>query len=783
MESNSSMAIPTRRWVGYSLLAAGLSLLFDTFTFLQTSWSPLHIPMYAENELAFGYLLTVVGVLLLLAGTLFRILDRYAPDHASLKAGTGLAHQSVENHVEGRLPPSAKSLFAKKTASWIAVALGLLFGFLGLSISGSAWLPNRATNPYWYKPLIGIAGVLFLGLTLVAASLVATRDRRRAGLISLIATPIIAFCLTYPDTGFLVWEKNGGGVFYSPFLWIAFGLSLLFFAPFAVSLYALPNKKRALYLFLISAVVVSPVFVRSQWSASLLPRLAGWSAPTVLLGLFWLGTEALDWKSLVGPRKRSPIRRVLAILVVCLLVAGLDVVTTLALTAWQSSPNGPDCGGRGLFTQPVFPGHAVFTARVVRTGHGTQAIGDSTKWAGTWAIGIVQERFWGVPSAWPRLVLLTNSIFWEGETYFVDGRRAHGFLTGFLPIIEAGPCSRTRSLVDATVDLRILREKSIPAGAKIVGFVQQPEPFRQWPSPPVPHTPLAGARIDFAGSSGTRLVTTDQDGIYEINGLTPDDYSLTLELPDTQTAREQVGREKMRQQIGKEDLMHQKVIERDFHVVWNGMIEGSVRESTGNPIQGWVSLLKPDGSDTVPQVMGFQQADKSGSFSLSQIPSGQYKLMVNPYGPDKDSPYPPMYYPSADRLSDARVFEMADGQHIHHADFVLPRLAQKKMEVRVTWPDGRVIDGAWVYVAYENTTGFEALVNAAHVAITDRNGQASFAVFGKSRIRIYAEEAVNDLKGPPFFSSRYSAPVEFAADEVPDKLELVLTKKKLPGEH
>jgi hypothetical protein len=40
---------------------------------------------------------------------------------------------------------------------------------------------------------------------------------------------------------------------------------------------------------------------------------------------------------------------------------------------------------------------------------------------------------------------------------------------------------------------------------------------------------------------------------------------------------------------------------------------------------------------------------------------------------------------------------------------------------------------------------------------------------------------VNDLKGPPFYSSRYSVPLEFEAHKVPDKLDLVLTEKKLPG--
>jgi biopolymer transport protein ExbD len=70
------MAVPPRRWVGYALLAAGLSLLFDTFTFLLTNWSPLKVPMYAANELALGCLLTVAGMLLLLAPILKRTLLR-----------------------------------------------------------------------------------------------------------------------------------------------------------------------------------------------------------------------------------------------------------------------------------------------------------------------------------------------------------------------------------------------------------------------------------------------------------------------------------------------------------------------------------------------------------------------------------------------------------------------------------------------------------------------------------------------------------------------------------
>ena len=103
------MAIPPRRWVGYALVIAGLSLLFDTYTFLRTNWSPLRVPMYAPTELALGYSLAVVGAVVLLAPALLRMVDinSCAPD-ASMKMGEGLAHESVELRRQRRLPLNRK---------------------------------------------------------------------------------------------------------------------------------------------------------------------------------------------------------------------------------------------------------------------------------------------------------------------------------------------------------------------------------------------------------------------------------------------------------------------------------------------------------------------------------------------------------------------------------------------------------------------------------------------------------------------------------------------------
>lgn len=104
------MPMPPRRWVGIALFAVGLSLLFDTFTFLRTDWSPLRVPMTASNEIALGYSLGFLGLVVLLQPALVRIAGSFAPD-VSMKMGACLAHDSVELRRRRRLPLERKFCF------------------------------------------------------------------------------------------------------------------------------------------------------------------------------------------------------------------------------------------------------------------------------------------------------------------------------------------------------------------------------------------------------------------------------------------------------------------------------------------------------------------------------------------------------------------------------------------------------------------------------------------------------------------------------------------------
>jgi len=366
---------------------------------------------------------------------------------------------------------------SKRVLSSLFVALGLLIGFIALARFGMAWPPFGDNDPGWLVRWIAYVGGAFLGPVFIAASIVALRNPKRAGLIFILTMPFVVFCLAYPSTGYLVWHSDGGGWFEPPEIPVAIGLTIVFFLPTFTGLLAIRRKKRAVYFFALTAVVAGIVFSVSHWTKVFLPPFAGWSALFLLFGLFWRGRGNLAWPSLLRPRLRRPYsQRVAAFVLTSIVLLCVDVVVTFGLSAMGSSLFSGDCRGKPLFVQPESPYHAVFTARVIFVGLSSQALINRTGFfrdrqipasrdarVGDWGIGVVQKKFWGLPS-WSRLVLLTNYIYRKNATYFVDGSRGGGILTRMLPIVEGRiGCSRTKLAQDAEVDLRALNDASGPA--------------------------------------------------------------------------------------------------------------------------------------------------------------------------------------------------------------------------------------------------------------------------------------------------------------------------------
>jgi hypothetical protein len=336
-----------------------------------------------------------------------------------------------------------------------------------------AWPPFGDNDPGWLLRWISYLGGVVLGSVFIAASIVAFRNPKRAGLAFLITMPFAVFYLAYPSAGYLVWHSDGSGWFEPPEVPAAIGLTIVFFLPIFAGLLAIRRKKWTVYLFASAVVLAGIVFGFSHWTKAFLPPFAGWSSLFLLFGMFWRGTGNRDWPLLLKPRSRSFSQQAGAFILICIVVLCVDVAMTFGLSALGSSLFSGDCIGKPIFVRPESPYHAVFTTRVIFVGRSIEALTQDRgifrdphmpesrdPHAGDWAIGVVQERFWGL-SSWSRLVLLTNYIYYKNATYIVDGSRGRGLLTRMLPIVEGRiGCSRTKLAQDAVLDLRALHDAS-----------------------------------------------------------------------------------------------------------------------------------------------------------------------------------------------------------------------------------------------------------------------------------------------------------------------------------
>jgi hypothetical protein len=431
----------------------------------------------------------------------------------------------------------------KLALSWFVVAAGAFTGLYALGIVGSDYLPVGDDSQGWYLRWIDFIGIGLLGAGFLAGSLTAVTNPKRAGFVFLAFLPVTAFCMAYPDAGFLVWHADGG-YFESPVPLTAVGLTLLFFAPFAALLFEFRHRKRAAIAFAVSALVAILVFARSRWTSVLLPRLAGYAVPFLLIGLYWLWTNEFRWPVLMQPRSRSIGRRLAVIAIAFGLLLSGGIAMAVFRAAFFSSLFNGDCRAKPPFTHTQHKEHAVFTARAIYVGRSVHTMKDlrlapenlRESPVGDWAIGLVQERFWGVPSRWPHLVLMTNLIYWKGGTYFIDGGVERSLLSNILPVVAGGiGCSRSKLVQEAGVDLRLLREVSPRRGA-IVGRVRQPGPYAGMMNPFDQPKFLSGAQIEVTGADGARLVTTDASGVYELDGLDAGDYTVRLHVSEGQRA-------------------------------------------------------------------------------------------------------------------------------------------------------------------------------------------------------------------------------------------------------
>jgi hypothetical protein len=142
----------------------------------------------------------------------------------------------------------------------------------------------------------------------------------------------------------------------------------------------------------------------------------------------------------------------------------------------------------------------------------------------------------------------------------------------------------------------------------------------------------------------------------------------------------------------------------------------------------------------------FLKTDPDGFYRINKIPPGRYIVMVNPDGPYDEWPYDVQYYRSALHAQEAQILDLSAGQQIKEIDFTVPHLAERMVQVRVTWPNGSGAAGSSICVAYEHTKNLASLSTASRIKDTDQNGLGVIHVYGNSRVRLFAAQLVDNEK-------------------------------------
>ncbi len=672
---------------------------------------------------------------------------------------------------------------------WLFVILGMLAALAAPIAYRDGWVGQDPPVPVQLTLILQIAGAACLTLILVTSSFTALCSARIAGIMLLVATPVVAFALAYSGAGFMASDADGQVVFRLPSIGGAAAIAVSFYLPFVV-LFAARKRRSAVLFLLASALPIAFLLAVVSGAAALVPGLIRSSALLLVFGAFWLGTHWLGWPPL-RTGSGGWTGRLFMTVAVCLLISFLLIGGTVARSAMQSSLWTPDCSGSGLFARPLSSSHVVITARILRTAHTNKIAG---KWAGSWAIAIVKERFWGLPS-WIRVVLLTNGIYWEDNTYLVSGARAYGALARLLPIVDATSCGSyfAAPVGEAGLELRILREAPAEGERRIVGrvFAASPSPWKQSPpgrarpqrplhswrnhenkelyewalnSPQSRHS-LPGARIGLEGPSGTTVFTADQEGVFELANLPPANYTVhLLDVPAYQYLRDLT--------LTKEALAIPGPSRMDLIASWMGSIEGTVTDTAGRPVAASVELRNPDGTEA-DRSIEVHSPTADGTFRFANLPAGgRYLVLMNRFGPSIQSPYRSIYYPSARSPEDAQVFEVKGAEGNRHVDFHVVRLQERMLKVRATRPDGRpLVDGSIVVVNVQ-PEAYDDLAGLADEFPVNSDGVAEVRFFGDNRVRLRATTFDPEETEPPFTS--FSRPTLLETWRLPPDVNFVV---------
>ena len=199
-----------------------------------------------------------------------------------------------------------------------------------------------------------------------------------------------------------------------------------------------------------------------------------------------------------------------------------------------------------------------------------------------------------------------------------------------------------------------------------------------------------------------------------------------------------------------------------------GYIEGRLISPNGKRYEDiWVTATRA-GADNEFQSTGDADTDKRGRFKIS-VPPGEYVVGVNVIRPASEPfPFRTTYAPAAWSYSSARVYPVADGQHVRADIHLSAPLSPRSIPVKVQWPDGRPVEDANVWLT--EAAGDANIVVGTAVSHTGPDGTFTLKGVAETDYLVHADIYVKPgyrkfcAEDVTARSNDQSTPVKFVLD-------------------
>ncbi len=347
---------------------------------------------------------------------------------------------------------------------------------------------------------------------------------------------------------------------------------------------------------------------------------------------------------------------------------------------------------------------------------------------------------------------------------------------------EAHGCHRTRVLADAADDLLFLRNLPRSAASnRLSGVVSHFEDSHAGDFRKV--AAIAGLTVKISGKDGPREAVTDADGVYEVYGLPPGDYTVGINPPPGLKIKFPMfagaaikGFARTRLDSASVTLNERSAASVDFVLVEDTSISGKVLDPDGRPMKDVCLDMEPS-TGGAKNFRVFDCTKEDGSYLLKDMPSGSYLIVANRTSSiTAKSPFRATYYPGVNDKSAATVVAVARGEARTGIDIRIPKVEPRiALSGKVQFSDGVPVPNASLVLMVAG--------RRADGSRTGLDGKFQFAALqggsGKLRAEILTFMQVADQcpewrpKSPTLLFTIASVPVSISTDR--DRQSILLT--------